>query len=145
MAKKTNKLQKEVEAFNRKVEGLMGKGYAAISPNVALPIGGYSNVATFNSGANRTEYLSSRPESVGGGRMQGKFAFFDGKQSNPKPTPAGVGRRISVISRGDRRTICRIRFSNTPMRFLIRRPLSSTLPTLQSDLALNSCIHGRDM
>lgn len=93
MAKKTNKLQKEVEAFNRKVEGLMGKGYAAISPNVALPIGGYSNVATFNSGANRTEYLSSRPESVGGGRMQGKFAFFDGKQSNPKPTPAGVGKK----------------------------------------------------
>lgn len=93
MAKKIKKLQKEVAAFNERVEDLVGKGYAAISPNVALPIGGYSNVSTFASDTAKPEYLSSRPESVGGGRMQGKFAFFDGKQSNPKPTPAGVGKK----------------------------------------------------
>lgn len=83
------KIKKEIKEFNAKVESLVGQGYVAISPNVALMATGKPRMDTFSVG-NET-FTSSRPDALGGGRMQGKLAFFDGKQSNPKPTPAGVG------------------------------------------------------
>lgn len=92
MAKKQTRVEKEAAQFGKKVTDLMDRGYAAISPNVALNFATAPKSGTFNAGV-KPEYLSSRPDAVGGGRMQGKFAFFDGKQSNPKPTPAGVGKK----------------------------------------------------
>ena len=90
MAKKQTRVEKEAAQFSKKVTDLMDRGYAAISPNVALKFATAPKTGTFKVNE-KPEYLSSRPEALGGGRMQGKFAFFDGKQSNPKPTPDNVG------------------------------------------------------
>ena len=90
MAKKQTRVEKEAAQFSKKVTDLMGRGYAAISPNVALNFATAPQTGTFSVNE-KPEYLCSRPEALGGGRMQNKFAFFDGKQSNPKPTPDNVG------------------------------------------------------
>lgn len=89
MAKKS--LTKQAKEFNDKVESLIEKGYAAISPKVELPLGGYAKGTTFSTGDTTQPYTESRPDAIGGGKMQGKFSFFDGKQSTPKPTPDKVG------------------------------------------------------
>lgn len=92
MAKKQIKTGNSPAQFTRTVEGLIAKGYQAISPNVALTFATQPKSDTFDAQVTTT-FLSSRPEAVGGGRMQKKFAFFDGKQSNPRPTPERVGTR----------------------------------------------------
>ena len=76
MAKKQTRVEKEAAQFSKKVTDLMDRGYAAISPNVALNFATTPKTGTFSVNE-KPEYLSSRPEALGGGRTTAANDFVD--------------------------------------------------------------------